>query len=260
MQPQTTDIDPLPHRWRNLLPLTGLTSGQVRTVCALARQQLPPTAGRPWLLPLPVRVLLVLIHLRTNLTTRALAALFHTSQSTVDRIIHHLVPVLAGVLRPSPDNHSAHPWIIDGTLIPVHDQAITAISKNYRRSVNTQIIICAHQRRVVMAGQCWPGNRNDVIVARATVAHLLAGKHEITHPRSRRACHRQDQGLANPSTVPPPRRRHQPQPPDRCRSLEPQNPQAITGQLLASVAALLAILRLSRIFCFGVALRAGVPF
>jgi hypothetical protein len=26
----------------------------------------------------------------------------------------------------------------------VHDQSITAISKNYRRSINTQIIICSH--------------------------------------------------------------------------------------------------------------------
>lgn len=170
MQPQTTDIDPLPLRWRNLLPLTGLTSGQVRTVCALARQQLPPTAGQPWLLPLPVRVLLVLIHLRTNLTTRALAALFHTSQSTVDRIIHHLVPVLAGVLHPSPDNDSAHPWIIDGTLIPVHDQAITAISKNYRRSVNTQIIICAQ-----------PAPRGD---GRAVPARQPQRRHRC--PRNRR--------------------------------------------------------------------------
>jgi hypothetical protein len=41
-------------------------------------------------MPLSVRLLLVLIHLRTNLTTRALAALFHTSQSSVDRIIHDL--------------------------------------------------------------------------------------------------------------------------------------------------------------------------
>ena len=93
----------------------------------------------------------MLIHLRTNLTTRALAALFDTSQSAVDRTIHHLVPVLARALRPAPDN-SNHPWIIDATLIPVHDQSITAISKNYRRSVNTQIIICAHRRRVVVAG------------------------------------------------------------------------------------------------------------
>jgi hypothetical protein len=35
--------------------------------------QIPPTARRPWGLPLPVRLLPVLTHLRTNLTTRALA-------------------------------------------------------------------------------------------------------------------------------------------------------------------------------------------
>jgi hypothetical protein len=82
------------------------------------------------------------------------------------------MPILARSLQPEPD-HSKHPWIIDGTLIPVHDQPITAISKNYRRSVNTQIIICAHRRRVVAVSPCWPGNRNDVIVARHTVAHLF---------------------------------------------------------------------------------------
>jgi len=120
-------------------------------------------------------VLLVQIHLRTNLTTRALAALFHDSQSTVDRTTHHLVPVLADALRPAPDD-TTHPWIIDGTLIPVHDQSISAISKNYRRSINTQIINCAHRRRVAVAGRCWPGNRNDVIVARHTVAQLLDGR------------------------------------------------------------------------------------
>ncbi len=83
--------------------------------------------------------------------------------------------MLARTLRPEPDT-SNHPWIIDGTLIPVHDQSITAISKNYRRSVNPQIIICAHRRRVIAAGRCWPGNRNDVIVARHTITHLLNGR------------------------------------------------------------------------------------
>ena len=116
-------------------------------------------------------MLLVLIH------PRALAALFGTSQSTIDRVLHHLIPLLAGALRPTPDT-SEDPGIIDGTLIPVHDQSITAIRKNYRRSVNTQIIICAHARRVVAVGRCWPGNRNYVVVARATVAHLLTG-HEV---------------------------------------------------------------------------------
>lgn len=55
----------------------------------------------------------------------------------------------------------------------MHDQSITAISKNHRRSANSQIIICAHRRRVIVAGQCWPDNRNDVIVARHTVVQLL---------------------------------------------------------------------------------------
>lgn len=111
----------------------------------------------------PARLLLVLTRVRTN-PTQGLAALFRTSQSTVDRSVHHLIPVLAGALRPAPDD-SAHPWIVDGTLIPVHDQSITAMSKNYRRGVNSQIIICAHRRCVTAAGQCRPGNRNDVIVA-----------------------------------------------------------------------------------------------
>jgi hypothetical protein len=125
-----------------------------------------------------VRVLLVLIHLRTNLTTRALAALFHTSQSAVDPILHHLVPVLAQTLRPGPDATDG-PWIIDGTLIPMHDQSITAISKNYRRSINAQVIICADRRRIVAVGRCWPGNRNDVVVARHTVTRLLTGERVI---------------------------------------------------------------------------------
>jgi hypothetical protein len=54
MKPSATDIDPLPLRWRNLLPLTGLTATQIRTVYTLANQRLPPTPGRPWRLPLPL--------------------------------------------------------------------------------------------------------------------------------------------------------------------------------------------------------------
>jgi hypothetical protein len=179
MQPQRTDTEPLPRRYRTWLALTGLTAHQFHRVLALIGATVAtPACGRPWALPLPVRLLLVLIHLRTNLTTRALAALFGTSQSTVDRVIHHLIPMLANLLllnTPGP----GQPWIIDGTLIPVHDQSITAISKNYRRSINTQIVIEAHHRTVIAVGRCWPGNRNDVIVARHTVAHLLDGTRTV---------------------------------------------------------------------------------
>src|ERR1700758_2514327 len=74
---------------------------------------------------------------------RALAALFDTSSSAVDRTIHHLVPVLADTLTPN-SNAGRGPGmrIIDGTVIPVLDQAITAPSKNCRRSINTQIMVC----------------------------------------------------------------------------------------------------------------------
>ncbi|WP_081665207.1 transposase family protein [Mycobacterium sp. UM_CSW] len=101
---------------------------------AMAAQRLPPLLGRPSALPLAVRVLLVLAHLRTNLTTRALAALFYTSQSRVDRVIHYLVRCCPRVTAHSDRRHRA----VDhhGPLIPVHDQSITAVSKNYRRSVN----------------------------------------------------------------------------------------------------------------------------
>jgi hypothetical protein len=105
-------------------------------VYTLGTQRLPPPPGRRWGLALPVRVLLVMTHLRSNLTARGLAALFGTSQCAVDRIIDHFVPVPAQQLRPATDT-SHHPPIIDDTLIPVHEQSITAISTNYRRSINT---------------------------------------------------------------------------------------------------------------------------
>ncbi|WP_051468723.1 hypothetical protein [Mycolicibacterium tusciae] len=57
----------------------------------------------------------------------------------------------------------------------MHDQPITAISKNYRRSINTQTLTCAKRRILNPVGDCWPGNRNDVVVASHTVAHPLDG-------------------------------------------------------------------------------------
>jgi len=52
------------------------------------------------------------------------------------------------------------------------------------------------------------------------------------HPRPRRTRHRQHQELPNPASVPPPKRSHQPQPPDRRPTLEPQILRTIAGQLL----------------------------
>ena len=121
---------------------------------------------------------MVSTHPRTHLTTRAPAALFGTSQSAADPIIHHLRPVPARPPTPNPDQHR-RPWIIDATLIPAHDRAITAPANNYRRSINTQIRIHARTRSVITVGKCWPANRNDVVLARTPVAHLLTGDHDI---------------------------------------------------------------------------------
>lgn len=63
----------------------------------------------------------------------------------------------------------------DGTLIPVEEHAVTACSKNYRRSANVQIIIRAKGRRVIAVGDSWPGNRNDIVVFRVTMANQVAG-------------------------------------------------------------------------------------
>ncbi|MGI5144025.1 MULTISPECIES: transposase [unclassified Streptomyces] len=67
--------------------------------------------------------------------------------------------------------------VVDSTLIPVHDQQRTAKSKNYRRSVNVQILCRARDRRVVAVGDAWPANRNDVVVFRETLATTLPRDH-----------------------------------------------------------------------------------
>jgi hypothetical protein len=156
------------------VPLTGLTARQVHIICAQIRRDISPHLGRPWGLPLAVRVLLVLILPHQPDHPGAGRAVPH--QPVRGRPDHPPPGASAGPRTATRPDTSTHPWIIDGTLIPLHDQSITAISKNYRRSVNTKIVICAHRRRVVVAGQCWPGNRNDVVVARHTMVQLLEGR------------------------------------------------------------------------------------
>ncbi|MGH3562910.1 MAG: transposase [Mycobacterium sp.] len=68
--------------------------------------------------------------------------------------------------------------ILDGTLIPAHDHAITKPSKNYRRSVNVQVLGTL-DRRIVHVSKAWPGNRNNIVVAKATI-HLPEGITTLT--------------------------------------------------------------------------------
>jgi hypothetical protein len=144
------------------------------------------------------------------------------------------------------------------------DQPITAITKNYRRPVNTQNIICAHRRRVMIAVRCRPANRNDVIVARNTVTHRLDCRDvpgdggyrtipTITSPTRdqtgriihhhhrihRRIRARVEHIIAplkhwqNSATMPPTRRNRQPQPPKSSPDPETSRPPIKYGPALA---------------------------
>jgi hypothetical protein len=170
----TSDHHGLPAKLRPFIPLTGLNDHEFNILARTIDSSLTPVRGKPWSLPLPVQVLLFAVALRTNITTRALAVLFTTTQSTADRIIRHLTPVITKTLKPKPNCGDEGLWLIDGTLKPVHDQTRTALSKNYRRSINTQILTRYANRRVIAVGKTWPGNRNDIIVAKATMTDILA--------------------------------------------------------------------------------------
>jgi hypothetical protein len=115
-----------------------------------------PDTGRPWGLSFPDRVLMATIYLRTNLTERQLAVLFDVSQKQVDRVLHDLMAPLGDLLGPAPSDQREL-WIVDGILIATRDHPRTALCKNYRRSVNVQVVVRRRDRRVVAVGEAWPG-------------------------------------------------------------------------------------------------------
>jgi hypothetical protein len=105
-------------------------------------------SGQRWGVPLADRVLLVAVYYRTNLTFRQVALLFGISKSAANRVVDLLAPLLA--LAPVTRKHSPDTvLIVDGTLVPTHDRTISASSKNYRYSVNMQVVIDANTRLVV---------------------------------------------------------------------------------------------------------------
>ncbi|MGW1044630.1 transposase [Streptomyces sp. NPDC002547] len=99
------------------------------------------------------------------------------SDSTVHRGIDRPAGPLV-VLLGAPPSDSRELWIIDDTLIPVHHQHKTAKSKNYRQSVNVQVVCRARDRRIVAVVTHGPGERNDNVVFRETVGRTLPD-----HPR-----------------------------------------------------------------------------
>jgi hypothetical protein len=142
-------------------------------------------------------VLLLVLAYRTDLTRQQLAALFGSSGSAVHRGIDRPAPRLAELLGPPPTDRR-EPRIVDGGLIPVHDKDRTAKSKNDRRSVHTQIVVRARDRRIVAAGEARPGNRNDTIVFKETPGRTLPNHARMTGDGG----HRGDPRITSPRRRP----------------------------------------------------------
>jgi hypothetical protein len=107
------------------------------------------------------------------LTQRQVAVLFGVSQKQEGRFLHDLVAALGELLAPmSTDRRDL--WIVDDTLIP-RDHTRTALRKNYRRSVNVQVVVRRRNRQVVCVGEAWSGSRNDSVVYRATNGPEVSG-------------------------------------------------------------------------------------
>jgi hypothetical protein len=144
---------------------TGLSVDQfqelVRIVAGRGGEQ--AGVGRRWGLSLADRVLLTTVYYRTNLTFRQIALLFGISKSAANRVVDHVAPllVLPEVTVPEGPDSADTVLIVDGTLIPTHDRSVSASSKNYRYSVNMQVVIDANTRLNVAVGNTTPGNRHD---------------------------------------------------------------------------------------------------
>lgn len=141
------------------------------------RRARPRPRGRPWASSLERRLRVVCTSLRTNLTMRELAAMFAIAKSQVHRIIHDLVPRLAGLLASTIDVDRRWSWTVDGTLIPTRDHQAAAKSKNYRWSCNAQLLVRRRDLRVVAISGGGPGNRNDPVHYRGSEIETLCRRH-----------------------------------------------------------------------------------
>jgi hypothetical protein len=121
-------------------------------------------------------VLIACAALRTNLTTRELAAVFQISKSAAHRIVATITPRLAALFHDVANRDRRCSWIVDGTLIPTRDHSHAAKSKNYRYSCNAQVL-CRRDLEVVATAAGGPGNRNDPVHHRGSEIQVLCKRH-----------------------------------------------------------------------------------
>lgn len=84
------------------------------------------------------------------------------------RVVQRLGPLLAIEPAGRPVDAADRLWIVDGTLIPVRDRSVAASSRNYRFSVNVQVVVDADTRLVITAARPVPGTTADAHAWRAS--------------------------------------------------------------------------------------------
>jgi len=157
--------------------LTGLIPAALARVVRCLRPE-RIRRGRPWALSLERRVVIACTSLRTNLTVRELAAVFHISSAQAHRIVTDIVERVAALVastsRPLDRRRS---WVVDGTLVPTRDHRTAAKAKNDRWSCNAQVLIRRADLHVIAVSGGGPGNRNDPIHYRGTTIERLCQWH-----------------------------------------------------------------------------------
>ncbi|EID56304.1 hypothetical protein SacxiDRAFT_4116 [Saccharomonospora xinjiangensis XJ-54] len=111
----------------------------------------------------------------TNLRMRRFGRLFGVSRSAAHRVIDTSGPLLA--LAPVRKRRIDVIAMVGGILAPARGHRLAALGKNYRYSVNVQVVIDADTRLVIVTGDAHPGNRNDRTVYRDSgIQRDLAGR------------------------------------------------------------------------------------
>ncbi|MEU6846320.1 transposase family protein [Streptomyces sp. NPDC046716] len=156
-------------------PFTGLSLRCFGKLVASVRRE--PASdqwrGGTWSLPLEDRVLLVPAYWRTSVTMRQIAPSFGVSKSAADRIIDHLVPLLA--IRQWKQFRKDTVLVVDGTLVPTRNHTVAEQSKNYR----------FFQRPIRWSSTLTPAWLSwSVVPCRASVTTPGAGRNPARRPPS----------------------------------------------------------------------------
>jgi hypothetical protein len=153
----------------NYTTLTGLNTDQIKIISKAIKIS-KTVLGRPSKLTTEEEIILTLVYLKINMTTTQLAALFNISQSTSWRIIRRIIPLLAALLNPKWPS-KLMPLLVDGTLIPTQDRRVASKCRNYRFSVNIQVVSTL-DGRILLTSEARPGKSHDGPISRELLPDL----------------------------------------------------------------------------------------